>query len=136
MSDPDHFVIANEAHPDLVLDIESGSNKGGAKLIVWKHHGGANQQFKFADGFIKSCASGLVVDVEGGTKQGSNIIQWEKHGGPNQRWRFHKDGSIRCEGTDLCIDINGGSSEPGTKLIAWPFHGGANQKWRVVNRYQ
>jgi hypothetical protein len=130
------FVISSEANPDLVLDIEGGKKDKGAKLIIWKHHGNTNQQFKISpDGFITSAHSGLVLDVEGGVKKGANIIQWPAHGGPNQKWYFHKDGTIRLEGSNLVLDINGGKIEQGTNVIAWDSHGGINQKWRVVNKW-
>jgi len=135
MSEPNHFFIVSEHNPDLVLDIENNSSSQGAKLIVWKYHGGNNQQFKFDDGFIKSCKSGLVLDVENGLKEGANVIQWEKNGGPNQRWRFHKDGTIRAENSNLAIDIVGGSKNEGAKLCAWGVHGGSNQRWRICNKF-
>ena len=57
------------------------------------------------------------------------------HGGANQKWKLHKDGTIRLEGHDLCLDIKGGSKDKGAQLCAWPHNGGSNQKWRVVTKW-
>ena len=57
------------------------------------------------------------------------------HGGANQKWKLHKDGTIRLEGHDLCLDIQGGSKDKGAHLVAWPHHGGSNQKWRIVTKW-
>jgi hypothetical protein len=117
------YMIVNEA-TGLVLDV----NSSGDNVVMWAAHGGANQRFTRDGRFIRAVHSGKVLDVSG---QDGSIIQWEAHGLGNQLWEFHPDGTIRLEGSDLCIDVEGGSQEEGARVIAWPWHGGANQVFEV-----
>ncbi len=127
----EHFYIKSELN-GLVLDIEGASQADCAKLITWNWNGQGNQKFHYCNnGFLRSAHSGKVLDVEGGVGQGNKIIQYTPHGGANQRWRFHPDGTIRLDGFDLCLDIEGCNSAPGAHIIAWPYNGGRNQKWRI-----
>jgi len=121
----------SEHAPGLCLDIEGASTAQGAKLIIWRHHGGENQRFRFRDGMLEA-KSGLVLDVEGGVEQGHKVIQWTPHGGPNQRWQLHPDGTIRLESGALVLDIEGASRNEGTNVIGWPHNGGSNQRWRLA----
>jgi hypothetical protein len=117
------FYLINRAS-GLALDV----NSSGDNVLVWQLHGGANQRFTRDGRFIRAVHSGKVLDV---SCQDNSIIQWEAHGLGNQLWEFHPDGTIRLEGSDLCIDVEGGSQEEGARVIAWPWHGGANQVFEV-----
>jgi len=128
-----HYFFIYSEHNGMVLDVEGGSSKQGAKLIVWPFHGGLNQRFRFDNmGFITSVISGLVLDVEGGPIKGKNIIQWQAHGNANQKWKLTKHGTITLEGKDLVLDIRGASKKQGAEICAWPAHGNSNQRWRLV----
>ena len=116
-------MIVNEAS-GLVLDV----NSSGDNVVLWAAHGGNNQRFTRDGPFIRAAHTGKVLDV---SRQDGSIVQWEAHGLENQRWEFHPDGTIRLEGSDLCIDIQGGSLSEGAPVIAWPWHGGANQVFEV-----
>ena len=116
---PNQYTIVNEA-TGLVLDV----NSSGDNVIMWSAHGGNNERFTLDGPFIRAVHSGKVLDV---SRQDGSILQWEAHGLENQRWEFHPDGTIRLEGSDLCMDVEGGNEEEGARVIAWPFHGGANQ---------
>eukprot|EP01100_Stratorugosa_tubuloviscum_P006633 TRINITY_DN283_c0_g1_i1.p1 TRINITY_DN283_c0_g1~~TRINITY_DN283_c0_g1_i1.p1 ORF type:complete len:135 (+),score=53.96 TRINITY_DN283_c0_g1_i1:135-539(+) len=132
----DWFFIVSEHNPNLVLDIEGGSNSASAKLIVWSYHGGDNQKFRFTpEGFLQNKKSNLVLDVCGGLNQGANIIQYGPHGGANQKWRASRDGTISLQSGQFVLDINGGSRDQGAHVIAWSRHGNSNQKWRICNHF-
>ena len=117
------YMIVNEAS-GLVLDV----NSSGDNVVMWAAHGGNNQRFTRDGPFIRAAHTGKVLDV---SRQDGSIVQWEAHGLENQRWEFHPDGTIRLEGSDLCIDVEGGQLEEGARVIAWPWHGGANQVFEV-----
>ena len=106
-----------------VLDVNSSGN-----VIMWPAHGGPNQRFTRDGLFIRAVHSGKVLDLN---RDDGSIVQWEAHGLENQRWEFHPDGTIRLEGSNLCMDIEGGSQEEGARVIAWPWHGGANQVFEL-----
>ena len=116
-------MIVNEAS-GLVLDV----NSSGDNVVMWSAHGGNNQRFTRDGPFIRAVHTGNVLDV---SRQDGSIVQREAHGLENQRWEFHADGTIRLEGSDLCIDVEGGNLEEGARVIAWPWHGGANQVFEV-----
>jgi len=118
------FMIVNEGS-GLVLDV----NSSGDNVVMWAAHGGNNQRFIRDGPFIRAVHSGKVLDV---SLQDGSIVQWEAHGLENQRWEFHPDGTIRLEGSDLCIDVEGGSQDEGARVIAWPWHGGANQLFDLL----
>ena len=124
------FFICSQQNPNLVLDIEGGTTQAGAHLIVWPHHGGANQQFTYDGQSIRSVSSGRVIDISGSETQGQQIIIWDSNRQPNQTWTFHPDGTIRSP-SGLCLDIKGGNSAQGTKVISWQHTGGLNQKWLI-----
>jgi hypothetical protein len=119
----EEFFIVNRAS-GLALDV----NSSGDNVLMWQLHGGPNQRFTRDGPFIRAVHSGKVLDM---SRQDGSIVQWEAHGLENQRWEFHPDGTIRLEGSDLCIDVEGGSQEEGARVIAWPFHGQANQVFEV-----
>ena len=117
-------MIVNEG-TGLVLDV----NSSGDNVLMWQLHGGPNQRFVKDGPLIRAVHSGKVLDM---SRQDGSIVQWEAHGLQNQRWEFHPDGTIRLEGSDLCIDVEGGSQEEGARVIAWPWHGGGNQLFELL----
>jgi len=109
-----------------VLDVEGGSFRPGARVIMWerKHHDNANQLWRFTpDGYIESVASGLVLDIEGGPRAGNKLIVYTKkphRDAANQRWRYDPS----CETFtsyvgSLVLDVEGGNKAPGTGVVAW-----------------
>jgi hexosaminidase len=74
------------------LDDPGSSTATGTQLITWTLHGGANQQWTFAqqaDGSytLTNGVSHLCADVNGGsTAAGAKVIQWTCTGGTNQEW--------------------------------------------------
>ncbi|KAF9373316.1 hypothetical protein CPB97_000656, partial [Podila verticillata] len=100
--------------------------------------------------YIKSKASGLVLDVEHGfwrdhTKAGANIeLNHQKLYGSSARhallelqlWRF-ESGFIINRRTGLVLDVSGNDLKTGTKIIQWnrKSEGNANQQWTVSNGF-
>ena len=73
---------------ELVVDVQGGV-KGGAKLIMWPRHGGANQTWAVQGRQVRLRDHDLCFDSPGGSKEkGTQIIAWSLHGGPNQTWEL------------------------------------------------
>ncbi|OZJ04250.1 hypothetical protein BZG36_02484 [Bifiguratus adelaidae] len=123
-----------------VLDIEDGSLKSDANLIVWqqKKHGASNQLWVYDDGFLLNAKSGLALDVRGGRLQSNTpIIQYTPKENitiaTNQLWDYH-DGFIFPQAhSNLVLDIKGDSKLPGAKVILYDRkpHDNLNQQWEL-----
>lgn len=121
-------------HSGWCADVRFNGGQG-SPLIMYKCHGGENQQFRFErDGTIR--VKGLCVDAFGGSgNRGDTIGVWPCHGNTNQKWRVTREGEIRGI-NNRCIDVSGASTLPWANLILWDCHGGTTQKWwalRVFN---
>ncbi|KAH3759616.1 Ser/Thr protein phosphatase family protein [Pelomyxa schiedti] len=84
--------------------------------------------------------SGKVLDVAGAsTNQCAPIIQYSYHGGSNQRFVVEllpgdpcsPFAHIRCVGSGLYLDVEGGSLSPCANVIQYPYHCGDNQLWKL-----
>jgi subtilisin family serine protease len=125
------------------LDINGGSYKPGAAMLLWDFHGATNQQFHLdyieTSGYytITIVRSGLSIDVTGGSsKPGARIIQWGLHGQFNQQWDVSLDPTcgnyfIRCASNGLSLDVNGGNTKNNGIIIVWGLHGQINQQWLI-----
>ncbi|HEX4723764.1 MAG TPA: RICIN domain-containing protein, partial [Pseudonocardiaceae bacterium] len=65
-----------------------------------------------------------------GTTNGSHVVIDSCQGGTNQQWLFFSDGTVRNEGSRLCLDADLGSQQ---NMQVWSCGGGNNQKWRLAN---
>ncbi len=71
------YELESAVKPGLVLDIQGGSKKDSARMIVWTRNNAPNQRYQFIaqkDGCyqIKCVHSGLAVDVKGGGTEKSS----------------------------------------------------------------
>lgn len=61
------------------------------------------------------------------------MITWTPHGGANQQWQLtpNADGSYTLvnSASQLCADVNGGSTAAGAAVIQWTCTGADNQRW-------
>ena len=121
-----------------VLDIEGGSKRDGAQMIVWRRNNGKNQRYVLylqSDGTyaIKSVNSGRYLTVE--SKTGKFVQQWAWKGTKAQRWRLTVDPANRVTfvnvATGKCFDVQGGKTTNRAKMIVWRSNDGLNQKWKL-----
>ena len=128
--------IVSKADPSFCLDVEGGSQDNNAHVIIYKCHGGSNQQWRLESTTVRSVNSNKVLDIEGGENVGSQLIQFEENDGPNQKWYWHFDGTIRSE-HGLCLEIKDGKLEECTDVVAAnPIEGKLTQQWRIVQKEQ
>jgi len=131
VSVPSGDCFIQSEHCGLVLDVSGSSRDDRAALILYNRHGDPNQKFKFYNNMIYTHC-GKVLDVEGGVKHGGKVIQYTPHGGQNQKWDLYPDGTIRAAGTNLCLDIEGGSRSERAQLVVMPYqYGSTSQRWRI-----
>lgn len=72
----------------LCLDLANGLDANGAPVIAWSCNGGANQQWAFDRGTIRSRFNGRCLDVQNGrARPGAPVAMWDCHGRANQLWR-------------------------------------------------
>lgn len=68
------------------LDVKGGSSANSTEIILYRCHGGENQQWEVVNGAIKGIG-GKCLDVKGGgSADSTQIILYSCHGGDNQRW--------------------------------------------------
>ena len=71
------FFIHNE-QSNMLVDV----NSSGDNLLIWSHHGGANQRFTMLCGLIRASHSGLVVTCGAD----GELLQTLSTGADNQLW--------------------------------------------------
>ena len=134
------------------LDVQGGSKKAGAQIILYKAKVSQNQRWDVAfleSGYatIKSVASGLYLTLSNGAKAFSGstsptvVQQAYKPGAAWQQWVIVKqsDGTFKLisgllkNGTTQCaFDVRGGLAQNSAKTIAYPNKtsgGDENQKF-------
>lgn len=89
-------------------------------------------------GILTNPATGLVLDVRGNSKDTRAAVQtFNFHGADNQRWAIASQPSpfgfnyvqIRSTNSNLCVDVQWGSTINGAPVWLWTCHGGAAQVW-------
>ncbi len=119
------FMIVSEA---TGMAVDFGNGDTGNSVVMRRVHDGHGQVFYRDGSFIRAARVGKVLDLARDT---GKIVVWEAHGGTNQSWVFDADGTIRSQGSDLCFDVEGGSTDEGARVIAYRCHGGANQRFQI-----
>jgi hypothetical protein len=85
--------------------------------------------------------SGMALDIPGFSTDDNVLIQqYPMNGGVNQRWIFKKLGgdgansiySLANQGSQKCMDVPGGSTDPQIKIQQFKCHGGPDQQWRFT----
>ena len=132
------FEFESSVDRNYVLDIQGGSAKDGAQMIVYRRNNGANQKYQTylqPDGTygIRSLKSKKWLTVE--SKTNKYVQQWAWKGTKAQRWRLTVDSSNRVTfvnvATNKCFDVQGGKTTNSAKMIVWQYNGGLNQKWKL-----
>ena len=134
------FEFESSVDRNYVLDIQGGSKKDGAQMIVYKRNNGKNQRYTLylqSDGTyaIKSVNSGRYLTVESKTNKYVQQWAWKKGKNTDQRWRLTIDASNRVTfvnvKTNKCFDVQGGKTKNSAKMIVWKSNNGLNQKWKL-----
>jgi hypothetical protein len=99
--------------------------------------------------YLKAQHSGMCIDAQNNSNgAGTRIQQWACNntsaqqwelvyiaGGPSLYGRAGNYYSLRKRGTNMCIDIQGGSRSNGARSILWTCHKGANQQFLLYNHF-
>ena len=134
------FEFESSVDRSYVLDIQGGSKKDGAQMIVYKRNNGKNQRYTLylqSDGTyaIRSLNSKKWLTVESKTNKYVQQWAWKKGNNTDQRWRLTVDSANRATfvnvKTNKCFDVQGGKTKNSAKMIVWQSNGGLNQKWRL-----
>ncbi|WP_034594560.1 RICIN domain-containing protein [Hamadaea tsunoensis] len=84
-----------------------------------------------------TAAGKALDDPNSSTATGVQLITWTPNGGTNQQWAFtlQADGSYKIVNgrSNLCADVNGGSTAAGVAIIQWTCSSSndSNQRWIV-----
>lgn len=124
----------------LCLDAQDAKILDGTKVILWKCHGGANQNWMQSSSnggkitfTLKRNGSSKVMDVQGGSKDnGAKIIIWGSHGGDNQKWYWDgRTGSLKNVKSGKCLDVSDNNASQGLQLQQWTCNGSAAQRFII-----
>jgi endoglucanase len=99
--------------------------------------------------YFKAQHSGLCIDAQGNSNNArTRIQQWDCNHGGAQQWdlvyiaggpklysRVGNYYSLRKHGTNMCIDIEGGSRNNGARAILWTCHKGLNQQFLLYDYF-
>jgi len=87
---------------------------------------------------IKSMDGNKCLEVGGWNKKnGANVNMWKCTGAKNQRWVIYRNGTIRSEMNNKCLDVavrNVKDAKNGSNVVVSSCHGGSNQRWRNLSR--
>jgi glycosyl hydrolase family 64 (putative beta-1,3-glucanase)/ricin-type beta-trefoil lectin protein len=111
------------------LDVPNGNYADGVRVAMWDCNGGANQNWEFTGGTLRS-QNNKCLDVTGnGTANGSTIELWTCNGGANQQFVLAGAADLVNPQANRCVDITGLDGANGATLTLWDCNGGNNQKW-------
>jgi ricin-type beta-trefoil lectin protein/IgA peptidase M64 len=120
------------------FDIAGGSTAPGAKLQLYKWHGGPNQRFQIqqaGNGYVFFVAkhSGLALQVENAsTTFGAKIVQMPFTGATEQMWRiFVKGAGLVAKHSGLSLQVEGGSLRSRKLIQQQPSQDIPSQHFRI-----
>ncbi|MFJ9520711.1 family 20 glycosylhydrolase [Kitasatospora sp. NPDC101801] len=96
----------------------------------------------YADGLTGphtlTTAGAALEDPAGSGTAGTRLVVRAANGSAEQQWRFgqNADGSYTLTSavSQLCADVNGGSTTAGAAVIQWTCTGNDNQRWVLTPR--
>lgn len=120
------FFIIKSKLTGLVLDVEGGGGKSGAKVIPYDRHGKDNQIW-YEDPSRRCICSKAGNQVL--TVANNQLCVEDFQGRPNQQWT--RDGPYIRNANDRnkVLDIMDHNKEKGAKIGEYQFNGGPNQSW-------
>jgi hypothetical protein len=133
---PGRYEIENVAS-GKVLDLNRQDQR---TVVQWSRGRAPSQQWDIDDagnGYvtIKSAASGLAMDVDGGrARDGARVITSQPTGSDSQLWRIEGGGSeVRFTSRlGMALDLPHGSREDGVEYQTWSGASQDNQRFRLV----
>ena len=127
--------ICSAINPKLCLDVNEGSKKDRARIILFDYTGADNQIWIREGNLLISKNSGKALDIEGGEGEGKNVIQYSKHGRANQQFQI----CVPSEGnpnvvyitspSGLAITVKNNNISKREKIIVSRYTGSPNQHW-------
>jgi streptogrisin C len=112
------------------VDVPNGNYADGQRLIVWDCTNGANQNWEFTGGTLRTQNNKCMDVAGGGTAAGTPIQIANCNGNPAQQFVLSGAGDLVNPQSNRCVDIDAWNPNNNAVLIIWDCTGGANQKWR------
>ena len=136
-----YFEMESSVDRNYVLDIQGGSTKDGAQMIVYKRKTSGNTDSQICRYLLQSDGTYRIVSKKSGrcltvdSMTNKYVQQWAWKGTNAQRWRLTIDSSNRVTFvnvyTNKCFDVQDGKTTNSAKMIVWQSNGGLNQKWKL-----
>ena len=140
------YSVHAEKDGNYVWDIEGRSKEDGARLTLWKNHGGDNQRFyfhfqrtgPFSGYYAIFCVhSWKVLDCQYSSKAPETIIwQYSHNATQAQQWLIEKEDkhvvTIKNIASENMVDIPGGDVKNGARLWMYPRNGTIAQKFYLI----
>ncbi len=135
------YTIASSVRANAVLDVAGANMNGGANVLLWDNHGGANQKWEISydeDGFasIVNVNSGKALSYEG-IGNLVNVAQHTRIGAANEKWALvaNDDGTVTLVpalASGFALDADHGRATNGTNIQLYQANGGAAQRFRLT----
>jgi hypothetical protein len=133
---PGRYEIENVAS-GKVLDVNRQDQR---TVVQWSRARARSQQWDIEDagnGYvtIKSAASGLVVDIDGGrARDGARVITSQPTGSDSQLWKIEGGGSeVRFTSRlGMALDLPHSAREDGVEYQTWNGADQNNQRFRLI----
>jgi hypothetical protein len=127
--------LAPFSNPFLTVEVVGASSAAGANVDQWTHNGGYNQVWLMQPynshyRFVNK-QSGLCLASDG--VAGDTVFQWYCSSDVNEQWDTNLVAgntvgySIRNVGSNLYLEVRGGSGWAGADIDTWYWNGGNNQ---------
>jgi hypothetical protein len=135
-SGPGRYEIENVAS-GKVLDLNRQDQR---TVVQWPRTHSQTQLWDIVDAgngyvYIKSAATGLVIDIDGGrARDGARVITSQPSGSDSQLWKVEGNGGERrfTSRLSIALDLPHGSHEDGVEYQVWSGAGQDNQRFRFV----
>ena len=128
--------ITSSSNPQLCIDVNEGSKKDSANLILFEYKGSPNQIWIRQGSCLVSQNSGKAIDISGGEQEGNKIIQYSKHGKQNQQWQIFPTQSpglvYIASPSGLALTVKGNNIRSKADIVASRYNGSPNQHW-IIN---
>ena len=131
------YICAN-SKPNLCLDVNEGSKKDCAHIILFDYTGSKNQIWIRQGSCLVSKNSGKVLDIEGGEVDGKNVIQYKKNGSPNQQFQvipnqLNPNIVYIASPSGLALTVKDNNITKRAEIVVSKYNGSPNQRWLIKN---
>ena len=126
-------IICSAVNPNLCLDVNEGSTKDRARIILFDYSGNDNQLWVREGNALISKKSGKALDIEGGEGEGKNIIQFSKNNGANQQFKItvgNSSGVVYITSpSGLALTVKNNNIAKREEIVVSKLTGAHNQLW-------